>query len=105
MPVVSSMAVVACTQACVLLLICLSEAVSTATRNYYETINVEPTATDRQIKKAFHKLALKFHPDKNGSADAEKTFREIAEGKNIFSFYSAGLSCFNRCSLMQKLVM
>uniref|UniRef100_A0A3Q1JX50 DnaJ homolog subfamily B member 9 n=1 Tax=Anabas testudineus TaxID=64144 RepID=A0A3Q1JX50_ANATE len=71
-------------QACVVLLLCLSEALPAASetsRNYYDTLNVEPSATDREIKKAFRKLAIRYHPDKNKSADAEKTFREIAEGK------------------------
>lgn len=65
--------------------LCLSEVLPVASetrRSYYDTLNVEPTATDSQIKKNFRKLARKFHPDKNKSADAEKTFREIAEGKN-----------------------
>ena len=71
---------------CVVLLLCLSEVLQPAaatetSRNYYETLNVEPTATDTQIKKNFRKLAIKYHPDKNKSADAEKAFREIAEGK------------------------
>lgn len=72
------------TQTYAVLLLCLSEAlpaVSETSRNYYETLNVEPTATDSQIKKAFRKEAIKYHPDKNKSVDAEKTFREIAEGK------------------------
>uniref|UniRef100_A0A3Q3RMD9 DnaJ homolog subfamily B member 9 n=1 Tax=Mastacembelus armatus TaxID=205130 RepID=A0A3Q3RMD9_9TELE len=56
-------------------------AASETSRNYYDTLNVEPTATDSQIKKAFRKLAKKYHPDKNKSDDAETTFREIAEGK------------------------
>lgn len=71
-------------QACLILQLCLSEVLPAATetgRNYYETLNVEPTATDSQIKKNFRKMARKYHPDKNKSADAEKTFREIAEGK------------------------
>ncbi|KAM7422410.1 hypothetical protein PAMA_010453 [Pampus argenteus] len=75
-------------QACVVLLLCLSEALSAdsqTTRNYYETLNVEPTATDSQIKKAFRKLAIKYHPDKNKSVDAEKTFREIAEAYKVLS--------------------
>lgn len=54
---------------------------SETSRNYYETLGVEPTATDSQIKKSFRTLAIKYHPDKNKSADAEKAFREIAEGK------------------------
>ncbi|XP_040890057.1 dnaJ homolog subfamily B member 9-like [Toxotes jaculatrix] len=75
-------------QACVVLLLCLSEDLSAATatsRNYYDTLNVEPTATDSQIKKAFRQLAVKYHPDKNKSADAEKTFREIAEAYTVLS--------------------
>lgn len=67
---------------CMFLLLCLSEALSEEiNRNYYDTLHVEPTATDSEIKKSFRKLAVKYHPDKNKSADAEKTFREIAEGK------------------------
>ncbi|KAM9361432.1 dnaJ homolog subfamily B member 9-like isoform 1-T2 [Symphorus nematophorus] len=75
---------------CVVLLLCLSEALlpaaaSETSRNYYETLNVEPTATDSQIKKNFRKLAIKYHPDKNKSTDAEKAFREIAEAYKVLS--------------------
>ncbi|CAK6955685.1 dnaJ homolog subfamily B member 9-like [Scomber scombrus] len=69
-------------------LLLLSEALSaaSATRTtYYDTLNVEPTATDGQIKKAFRKLAIKYHPDKNKSVDAEKTFREITEAYTVLS--------------------
>ncbi|KAE8298684.1 DnaJ-like protein subfamily B member 9 Microvascular endothelial differentiation gene 1 protein [Larimichthys crocea] len=80
-------------QACVFLLLCLSQVLPAAaaahppetSRNYYDTLNVEPTATDSQIKKSFRKLAMKYHPDKNKSADAEKTFREIAEAYKVLS--------------------
>ncbi|KAF1391534.1 hypothetical protein PFLUV_G00043120 [Perca fluviatilis] len=75
-------------QACVVLLLCLSIALPAASqsiRNYYDTLNVEPAATDSQVKKAFRKLAVKYHPDKNKSADAEKTFREIAEAYTVLS--------------------
>ncbi|XP_030586357.1 dnaJ homolog subfamily B member 9-like [Archocentrus centrarchus] len=71
-----------------LLLICLSEALSAApeiNRDYYDTLHVKPTATDREIKKSFRKLAVKYHPDKNKSADAESTFREIAEAYRVLS--------------------
>ncbi|XP_029008170.1 dnaJ homolog subfamily B member 9 [Betta splendens] len=75
-------------RAAVVLLLCVSEArpaAPDAHSNYYETLNVEPAATDTQIKKAFRKLAAKYHPDKNRSADAEKTFREIAEAYSVLS--------------------
>ncbi|XP_042258391.1 dnaJ homolog subfamily B member 9-like [Thunnus maccoyii] len=73
---------------CVVLVLCLSEALRAASEtssNYYKTLNVEPTATDSQIKKAFRKLAIKYHPDKNKSVDAEKTFREITEAYKVLS--------------------
>lgn len=76
----------------VLVLLCLTEdqQASKTVRSYYDTLNVEPTATDSQIKKSFRSLAVRYHPDKNKSAQAETTFREIAEGKqccNILPFH------------------
>lgn len=57
-----------------------------AKRDYYDILGVARDATERQIKKAFHKLALKYHPDRNKGPDAEAKFREIAEGKwTVFS--------------------
>lgn len=62
-----------------------------AKRDYYDLLGVPRDATDRQIKKAFHKLALKYHPDRNKEPDAEAKFREIAEGKLRFlPVYSVG---------------
>ncbi|KAM4569663.1 dnaJ homolog subfamily B member 9-like isoform 1-T2 [Odontesthes bonariensis] len=49
-----------------------------AKRDYYDILGVPRDATERQIKKAFHKLALKYHPDRNKSPDAEAKFREVA---------------------------
>ncbi|XP_015251581.1 PREDICTED: dnaJ homolog subfamily B member 9-like [Cyprinodon variegatus] len=56
-----------------------------AKRDYYEILGVPRDATERQIKKAFHKLALKYHPDRNKGADAEAKFREIAEAYETLS--------------------
>lgn len=50
-------------------------------RDYYEILGVNRNANDRQIKKAFRKLAMKYHPDKNKDPKAEEKFKEIAEGK------------------------
>ncbi|KAF6722710.1 DnaJ-like protein subfamily B member 9 [Oryzias melastigma] len=71
-------------QTCIVLLLFLVEATATV-KNYYEILKVEKTATESQIKKAFRRLAVKFHPDKNRSADAEKVFREMAEAYSVLS--------------------
>ncbi|KAM4741790.1 dnaJ homolog subfamily B member 9-like isoform 1-T3 [Anableps anableps] len=73
----------------VLLLLCLTEAqqvsATETVRSYYDTLNVESTATDSQIKKSFRSLAVRYHPDKNKSAQAESTFREIVEAYAVLS--------------------
>lgn len=49
---------------------------------YYETLNVSPSATDAEIKKAFRKLAKEHHPDAGGDEDK---FREISEAYDVLS--------------------
>ncbi|XP_040266873.1 dnaJ homolog subfamily B member 9 [Bufo bufo] len=66
---------------CILL---ISEVILAA-KTYYDILGVPKNASERQIKKAFHKLAMKYHPDKNKSPDAEAKFREIAEAYEILS--------------------
>ncbi|XP_024624642.1 dnaJ homolog subfamily B member 9 isoform X4 [Neophocaena asiaeorientalis asiaeorientalis] len=56
-----------------------------ASKSYYDILGVPKSASERQIKKAFHKLAMKYHPDKNKSPDAEAKFREIAEAYETLS--------------------
>jgi len=56
-----------------------------AQKDYYKILGISKTATEREIKKAFRKLAVKYHPDKNKSPDAEKLFREIAEAHEVLS--------------------
>ena len=54
-----------------------------AEKDYYKILGVPRDAKEKQIKKAFRKLAIKYHPDKNKEKDAESKFREIAEGSYI----------------------
>lgn len=54
-------------------------------KDYYKTLGLTKTATDDEIKKAYRKLALKYHPDKNKSPLAEEKFKEIAEAYEVLS--------------------
>jgi len=55
-------------------------------RDYYEVLGVGKSATAAEIKKAYRKLALKYHPDKNpDDAEAESKFKEAAEAYEILS--------------------
>jgi len=54
-------------------------------RDYYEVLDIERNADAKSIKNAFRKLALKYHPDRNKSPDAEERFKEIAEAYAILS--------------------
>ena len=53
-------------------------------RDYYEVLGVSKGVSEAELKKAYRKLAMKYHPDRNkGDADAEKKFKEAAEAYEI----------------------
>ncbi|MBI3880222.1 MAG: molecular chaperone DnaJ [Verrucomicrobia bacterium] len=57
-----------------------------AKRDYYEVLGVGRTSTDDDLKKAYRKLAVKFHPDKNpGDKHAEEKFKELSEAYEALS--------------------
>jgi molecular chaperone DnaJ len=57
-----------------------------AKRDYYEVLEVTKNSTAEEIKKAYRKKALQFHPDKNpGNAEAEEKFKEAAEAYEVLS--------------------
>ena len=54
--------------------------------DYYKTLGIEKTASEDEIKKAYRKLALKYHPDKaKGNKDFENKFKEISEAYAVLS--------------------
>ncbi|XP_068142068.1 dnaJ protein homolog 1 [Drosophila tropicalis] len=54
-------------------------------KDFYKILGIDKKATDDEIKKAYRKLALKYHPDKNKSPQAEERFKEIAEAYEVLS--------------------
>src|SRR5690349_15564092 len=55
-------------------------------RDYYEALGIERSATLDDVKKAYKKLALKYHPDRNpGNSEAEEQFKECSSAYAVLS--------------------
>lgn len=59
---------------------CLLWAIVSCDEDFYRILGVDKKASNKDIKKAFRKLAMQYHPDKNKDPKAEEKFRQIAEG-------------------------
>src|SRR6202040_1027381 len=60
--------------------------VATVKRDYYEVLGVERRATAAELKTAYRKLAMEFHPDRNqGDKQAEERFKEVGEAYAVLS--------------------
>ena len=72
-------------------------------RDYYEVLGIDRNADDASIKKAYRKMAKKYHPDMNkDNPAAEEKFKEVTEAYNVLSdkekkkFTSAANKCLQR---------
>uniref|UniRef100_A0A8C6PRH0 DnaJ heat shock protein family (Hsp40) member B5 n=1 Tax=Nothobranchius furzeri TaxID=105023 RepID=A0A8C6PRH0_NOTFU len=54
-------------------------------KDYYKTLGISKGSNEDEIKKAYRRMALRFHPDKNKDANAEEKFKEIAEAYEVLS--------------------
>ena len=61
-----------------------------AKRDYYEVLGVSKTASEDEIKKAYRKIAIKYHPDRNpDDKSAEEKFKEAAEAYSVLNTTSS----------------
>ncbi len=82
-------------------------------RDYYEVLGVDKNADDAALKKAYRKLAKKYHPDVNpGDKDAEAKFKEATEAYTILSdpdkrrqYDQFGHAAFEESWLIKEIIM
>ena len=55
-------------------------------KDFYNILGVSRSASDDEIKKAYRKLALKYHPDKNKAPEAQEKFKQVAEAYEVVCY-------------------
>ena len=73
-------------------------------KDYYKILGLSRSASDDEIKKAYRKMALKYHPDKNSDPGAEEKFKEIAEAYEVLSDGKTHIP-LALCSLLRSLYL
>jgi preprotein translocase subunit Sec63 len=63
-----------------LLLVLINSVVADSKRDFYKILGVKRDASEREIKKAYRALSIKYHPDKNDAPEAQKMFQDISAG-------------------------
>ena len=71
-------------------------------RDYYEVLDVDRSATEKDLKNAFRRLARRFHPDRSEEPDAEEKFKEIMGGMISFMTGPPEVSNGDECWSMKK---
>ena len=66
---------------------------ATTKRDYYEVLGVGRSATEDEIRKAYRRLALQFHPDRNKEAGAAEQFKEVNEAYEILVGRREAVAC------------
>ena len=75
---------------------------ATDDKDYYKLLDVPKDASNKMIKKAFRKLAIKYHPDKNPDPNAREEFEKIANG-GLFITASSNVPCVMYCDSLYYL--
>ena len=71
-----------------ILLFCIQETLS---EDFYQLLGINKDANNREIRKAFKKLALKYHPDKNSEEDAHEKFLKINRAYEVKTIHKLSL--------------